>query len=165
MCFGIYLPRRWHLLMLITLWQNGPIKYHRWLDFNLVPPPGKLSTASGGSASLNEATRCLQNDWWLIKCRRSDKKWGVTPQPIGCSSRDYFKRRDILVLTEKKMSECTNCRHFTADKNRVEATGASLYTHPLDSITSLHLIGYSITEVQNLITEGDADTSYHPRTF
>lgn len=33
--FDIYFPRRWHLLMLITLWKNGPIKYHRWLDSNL----------------------------------------------------------------------------------------------------------------------------------
>lgn len=49
-----------------------------------------------------------------------------------------------------------------ANKSRVEATGASFCTHPPDSITSLHLIRYSITEVWNLITAGDADGSYHP---
>lgn len=150
--------------MLMTLWQNGPIKYHRWLDFNLLPPPGKSSTASRGSASLNEATRRLQDDWWLIKCRHSDKKQEVTRGSTAkrLQFQGLFQMTcDILVLTKKK-TVCTNCRHFSADKCRVDATRGSFYMHPLDSIISLHLICYSITEVWNLITEGDADASYHP---
>lgn len=153
--------------MLITLWWNGPIKYHRWFDINLVPPTGKLLTASEraseASASLNEATRCLHNDWWLIKCRRSDEKWRLSPQRKRPQFQGYISN-DMWhsSIDKKKMAGCTNCLHFAADKSRVEATGASFYTHPPDSITSLHLICYSITEVRNLITEGDADASYHP---
>lgn len=170
--FGIYFPRRWHLLMLITLWQNGPIKYHRWLDSNLTQSQGKLRTASEGSVSLNEATRCLQNDWWLIKRRGADRNWRMTPQLQRWAGVPRNISKEMMTFRywpntgKTDGSGRTNCRHFTANDSRVAADCASFYTHPPDSITPLHLICDSIREEQDLIMAGDADGSYHPnRTF